>query len=167
MKIIIAIALLVLIMTSCKKNDTSSTSPSSLPLNTITATIEGTNYTFNTLIDDTTYNNWDSLGIQIIFMSAFDKSLNTINLSIQGYGDNPVTTQTYTQSGFYEPLYLVINKEFYGMTKRTIEPHPVSFTITSISSTTIEGKFSGDIYLNYDTTKTPLLITNGAFHFNH
>ena len=41
----------------------------------------------------------------------------------------------------------------------------LTVTLTSINSTTIQGTFKGNIFLNGDTTQVPKKVTNGTFNF--
>jgi hypothetical protein len=154
----------IIVFSSCKK--TSSPNPS----NIVTATIGGTNYTFNLHVIEAI----DTLGnLQVTQIAGSDADSDHIGIIFQSVG-NPTAT-TYSESQKTAQLIIGISKDsvtyfsyypnFSPVTN--ITSNPVTITIDSISSTSIQGTFQGEIYLTSDTTvPTKKAVTNGKFNLS-
>jgi hypothetical protein len=160
MKKIILFAVLGILLASCSKSSTG------LPANTITATINDTNYIFNTnIIDTSVYSN----GTLLLELSATDLNLNKAVLAIES-----TTTLTATAYGGLsgdttnEAVFgiLLPNTTQYSSGFPPSASNPITITVSSLTSTSIQGTFKGTIFFNGDTTSTSKkTVTNGTFSF--
>jgi len=165
MKKIILFGVLAIVLASCKK------SSSGTPVNSITATINDTNYTFNNRVVDTTVL---SDSTPDVILSAADFNLNTFTLSFAAKNKPLIAGTIY---GSYGDSVHLLDAEFYPFYSPSYNykalPYPMvssnaqlTVTLTSISSTNIQGTFKGTIFLNGDTTSTNRkTVTNGKFNF--
>ena len=191
--IVIPIALLLMTVAACKK-DASSPAKASSAESTyyITATIDGTNVTFDTLAMAYSFGGVTSGSLQItgfasrsndsatIFSGNFPETLaNFIDLAI-GYDSLPAIGN-YTDTGIvgenwcylayskyinttYQPNYeFYINSSYWA-------PTSTFATVTALTDSTIEGTFYGKVYfgnnsynLATDSTRH-ITITNGKFY---
>jgi hypothetical protein len=165
MKKLIFFGVLVIVFASCKK------SSSGTPVNSITATINDTNYTFNNHVVDTTILSDSS---PAVILSAADYNLNTFTISFGAKNKPLIAGTTYGSYGdsikvldagffpFYSPSYNYIAPPYPKVSSNA----QLTVTLTSISSTNIQGTFKGTIFLNGDTASTNRkTVTNGRFNF--
>ena len=164
MKKILLFAVLVIVLASCKKSSSGS------PVNSITATINDTNYIFSQNILDTTFFSSDS--VLQVEISAKDLNLNTFAF-IFGQKNKPFSTGTIYGS-FGDSVHLLIGgEESFNKTVYSVTPYPhissnsaLTVTLTSITPTSVQGTFKGTIFLGGDTTSTSKkTVTNGTFNF--
>jgi hypothetical protein len=164
MKKIIFFVVLIIVLASCKKSSSGS------PVNTITATINDTPYIFNQDILDTTFYGSDS--ILQIELTAKDFNLNTFAIYF-GAKNKPFSAGT-TYGSFGDSVHIMLGGfESFNTSSGVYEalPYPhnsstsLTVTLTSITTTNIQGTFKGNIYLGGDTTQTPKTVTNGTFNF--
>jgi hypothetical protein len=163
MKKIILFAVLAIVFASCKKSGSGS------PLNTITATINDTVYTFNNNILDTTiYESADSeLGIEL---RAQDVNLNTIIFVIANANAAPLKPITYGSSGdtshLSEMLFTTTKQTLWGTGFPPSVENPFVVNVTTLTSTTIQGTFKGTLFFQGDTASADKkTVTNGTFSF--
>ncbi|HZX58789.1 MAG TPA: hypothetical protein VFE54_08690 [Mucilaginibacter sp.] len=158
---------LLLIFTSCKKK------AEVIPVNTITATVDGTLLTFNANV---TGGKGYAEGITTIHVSGFTTADNTaaiIGISISSTDANALQKGTYTFSSTNtHPTvypYLVYNTPVDNASQQPFTTDATgvqitTITITSVSSTNIQGTFSGVLLHAFASdTKT---VANGKFNVN-
>ena len=147
----------LLAFASCKKDSSKSTTSTS-----ITATIGGSNMNFSTAAVAQVINADGIYSAQILGSLGSGATAQGMSLSIES--DKPIVKGTYSvndTSSFTDITYV----------QNPSISTPVSFsceetgtvTITSISSTNIQGTFSGVLVSNQDETTTKSL-TNGKFN---
>jgi len=162
MKKLILFAVLAIVFASCKKSGSGS------PLNTITATINDTVYTFNNHVLDTTiYQSSDSeLGIELV---AEDLDLNTIGLIMADRHAAPLKATTYGSTGdttHIGGMQFQLHLGSYSNLSFPSGPNPLTITVNTLTSTSIQGTFKGTIFLNGDTASANRkTVTNGTFNF--
>jgi len=157
-KIFFLALVLFLAFVSCKK-DSSSTSSGS-----ISATVNDTSATFNNsaLAINTTAN-----GVYGISITGFADNSNQISINISG--PNPVTTGTYSFStrgtGDQLSMGYSIPPNITYIQDSTSTANYATVVITAISSTSVQGTFTGDLKLFSGTSvvKTKS-VTNGTFN---
>jgi hypothetical protein len=155
---------LILALSSCKKG-------SNIPANTISATVDGVNESFNTgpvaLLGSSVQLN-SSLSIS----GSNGSGTNSDRIAITIESNSTITKGTYTNGGTNNSglTSIVYNKAPFSLTNPNIYTtdvngnYPTTVTITSISSTSIQGTFSGTLlFSNGTTTKT---ITDGKFNLS-
>ena len=153
------------LLISCKKQS------NELPLNTITATVDGVSVNFNT--DAAAHRDSAAAGI-INIMGETAAAAPKVYLLIYVEANNintQVTSGSYTSigytshSGVASLLYAnIISDSQNGQDYATDinSNNNTSVTISSISSTSVQGTFSGKLTLYGDTTTRT--ITNGRFN---
>jgi hypothetical protein len=162
MKKIILLAAMPLLLLACKKSKSDN-----LPENTITATINDTDYVFNTNFTSQTV--IDPPEIFYVGLAA-DSTLPaaSFDFAVGMLNGKPITTGVYTETG--DPTKIASAElDIQGL------PHyetagtkadPFTVTITSINTTSVQGTFHGNIYKNGDSLQTKKVITNGKFNMN-
>lgn len=159
MKKAILFVLLGVTIFSCKKK--SSSSPA-IPFNTIIATIGDTVYTFNRNIYDTATM---VVGDSAILIEASDSSADLAAVVLRS--DSAITTRTYNADTSFDHAG-VFDIELSSSNYENSIPqsnNPLTVIVTAITDTSIQGTFSGNIYLDGDTTKALKVVTNGKFNF--
>jgi len=158
MKRFLIISVLVLILASCKKSN----SGDIVPTNTITATINGTNYIFDknayTSIDVDDYG-------EEISLNVLDSNSNSLRIFINATGKIKSTTYSSTMDSTGQYGFFSLNTPVDSITYEpavTI-PNPVTVTVTSITSAAIQGTFQGTIFPSGDVHGVSKIITNGKF----
>jgi hypothetical protein len=167
-KALILSAFILFIFTSCKKKT------DVIPLNTITATVNGIALTFNANV---TGGKGSAEGITTIHVTGYTTTDNTaavIGISISSTDANALQTGTYTfTSTNVHPTvypYLVYNTPNDNTSQQPFNTdptgiQPTTITITSISSTNVQGTFSG-ILVHPTVDGTSRTATNGKFNVN-
>ena len=156
-KLLLFSACIILALSSCKKD-----SPKTINSTGITATIGGSDFNFSTAATAQVISVSGLYSIQIIGSNGTGSSAQGVSISIQS--DKPIIKGTYSvadASPFTDITYV----------ENTSVSTPVSFssntvgtvTITSISSTNVQGTFSGVLVSNQDITTTQTL-SNGKFN---
>jgi hypothetical protein len=146
-----------LILFSCKKS-----SPSPNATGTLTVTIGGKAQTFNVgavaHLDNTSgFNSLGIIGVQ--------SATNANSMIITVTSSAPITAKTYTDAGSEAQLsYTTASGAGYqedgtGGTSATV-------TIKSISSTNVQGTFSGNLMLITGSGPATEALTNGAFNLS-
>jgi hypothetical protein len=157
MKKLFAIAVLGSVMlVSCKK----SSSGGGLGEGNVQATINDTTTTFN-IAGGTSTNGGKE--IDITSANGTGSTATQFEIDIQDTSA-AITTGTYhdkslNNTGFFLTLP---SGDYYDNAE--LVTNPITITVTSISSTQIQGTFQGDIYLNEDSASTKKIITNGKFN---
>jgi hypothetical protein len=159
-KILLFTICIALAFSSCKK------SSSDVPANTISATIDGVDESFNT-------NPIAELGTAIrlnsnlLISGGNGSGTGSDSMAITIESNNTIVKGSYTNAGsdFISVLYnngpfSLANPTYY--TTDVTGVYPTTVVITSMSSTNIQGTFSGKLLFNKGTTvKT---VTNGKFN---
>jgi hypothetical protein len=156
---------LAFIWQSCNKN----TAPVVAASSAISATIDGTNESFNT-IDSSGYRN--TATYYSAFISAKTATSATADkMELDIYSPNAIAVGTYSLTKNYNPPFgILIIYKINGSSNFANDyvidytgNHPASITVSSISSTNIQGAFNGTLIAadNSGATKT---ITNGKFN---
>ncbi|HTB52184.1 MAG TPA: hypothetical protein VK718_05345 [Ferruginibacter sp.] len=176
--IIITLFIACIAISSCKKkatvqlnttdttaNNTDSTTTTSLDtINIITATINGVTDTFNTQVGFTFSIDSSTASPYMVFI--FSGYTNNYTSNILGEINFPGVTPTagiYSEDSTAQMKYAAITYNgFYYQANSS--SNPVTVTITSITDTSAKGTFTGNVYLNADSTQTPLSIVNGTFN---
>lgn len=161
MRKIIALSSLVLLLMSCKKNS----DDSSVAANSIQANIGGTTYNFNVSAKAT---KMDGTGYHFISIAGADANSASANvIGIIANSNVPVTTGTYNENDAvnYGSLSFSVNistgNTYIDAGSTT---NPVIVTITSLTSTNIQGTFKGDIYLGGSTSAAKKVVADGKFN---
>jgi|GEM_PF-1995368 hypothetical protein len=176
--LIISIAIL-----SCKKDK--SNSPNNYSTGTITATINDTNVAFN-------FNNYAfrytapgyyySITISGVNLVNKNESLTLKVNSNNKIGDSLYTENSYInnaagvyQLGSFQIPGSIVSTYYnfngyqqigYG-SQHAVMPNPLNIIVTSIDTTSIQGTFQGELFLNGDSTVQPIRITNGNFNVKY
>ncbi len=161
MKPLLVAVCIVLALASCQKSATNKS------VNTISATIDGMNESFGASVA-TQMSNAAQASYSVSIAASTGTGTNADALSIFVSSNNKIVTGTYTNipdssGNFLQIVYLkgaigtpVTYNTDYAGTK------PSSLTITAISSTSVQGTFSGQLILtNGDSAKT---VTDGKFN---
>jgi hypothetical protein len=156
-KIILVAIVWLMLITSCKKSNTAAP----VATNIITATIDGTNYIFNSNLETQIIN--DTTGTVFIAYEV-DSSSDFLNFKITS--KNKIALKTYGESADSTAEIFMAYRA--GNTATNYfnaynTPDPFTITVTSVSGTLIKGTFAGNLYVNGIFTGTPKVITNGTF----
>ncbi|HMG82013.1 MAG TPA: hypothetical protein VK559_03180 [Ferruginibacter sp.] len=164
MKKIILFTAIGLTLFSCKK---STSSTPQVVTTTMTATIDGVSDTFN--IDTYAYSefyvNSDSVHISDFSIQADDPAGDYFDLEAGAYKSDKFLVKTYHSGGdstTYASGYLEPNGGGYFGDYNTAN-NPFIVTVTSATSSLIQGTFSGPLYTSEDSTQTAKIVTNGKF----
>jgi hypothetical protein len=155
--VITSVTLLVLTMSSCRKED-DYTAPVA-PSGSITALVDSIPVTFSisTMADSTYYGN----GLHILVIDGWQGEVaasNFISFSIVGSG-GPITTGSYTPSSFY--YWEQSDTTSYIFSDNDLP----QVSITAITDSSIEGTFSSNVFNNYAVDYTSShFITEGKFN---
>jgi len=156
-KLLLISACLVLVFSACKKDSTKTTTS-----NSITATVGSSNFNFSTAATAEVISGSGIYSIQILGSTGAGSSAQGVSIAIES--DKPIVKGTYsvTDTSSFTDITYVENPSVST---------PVSFSsqvtgtvnITSISSTNVQGTFSGILVSNQDNTTTQIL-SNGKFN---
>lgn len=153
------LALVLLLLVSCKKNQQKPITPE-VSNGTISADLNSVHYNFNTGTNANMEVSNGQYNLYISGKTVGDSTLIIFNLSspspiVSGNSATPGLFQYYAPpgTGF---LHIYENNE--GATT------PVNITITSITASTVEGTFNGVLI---DATGHLLTVTNGEFNINN
>jgi hypothetical protein len=156
-KLFVPIFAFVILLASCKKDNPAT--PAGPLLATITATIDGASTTFDTTVTATKTNSYGFLDLLITgFHASGSSSEFSIDLtSVYPFSAGTTYTDAFTALNAASITYLIqpANISCYNPGNGTTQVH-----ITSISSTNVQGTFSGSVS-DGSTTHT---ITNGTFN---
>lgn len=152
------------ILCSCSKSDNAN------PSGSITASIDGTNVVFGT---EAFALNQQNSGIYALIITGFQGAVNSSNqITIGIGGTSPVTTKTYTD--VFDPseddeVSFVFTQQpgniTYGANGEA--PNTATVTITSLTSSKVEGTFSGGVVLvSGSGSPASHTITNGRFNLS-
>ena len=165
--LLIAISLLFII-TSCKKNSEDKLIPS----NTISATVDGVNKTFN--INATAKQTSDETTGNTLMISGAETSENgsgSINIEINS--STPITPGTYqltigVPQGFYPATSVFYVEGYLVFRPATGTMSPNSITITFINGTNVQGTFNAELSGSETSTPPSIIInrtiTDGKFN---
>jgi hypothetical protein len=168
--LLIAVSLLF-IVTSCKKK--SEDNP--IPVNTISATVDGVNISLSTNISAKfSTNQIGALSYTLNIQGATPNK--AFGISLTSPDKNAITKGTYTlaSSKNSTPIWVYVAYEDYELnTNIPDQPYitdpngiqPTTITITSISSTNVQGTFSGTLVYSQGSSGTKN-VTNGKFNIN-
>ena len=173
MKKLFAIAVLGLVLVSCKKSSSGGTS--------LSATVSDTSLSFTQGFEGTIYNNGREIEL---YATNTTNALTAKELNIEILSNTAITAGVYSDTASWpysttlpqvsrwvsvdiDP-YLdpagPIDYDFYTI---GLVSNPFTVTITSVTPTSIQGTFSGKLYLDGDSTTTAdsvRVITNGKFN---
>jgi hypothetical protein len=158
-KILLISACLVLVFSACKKDSSKTITTTKTG---ITATIDGSDVDFSTGATAQAITSSGEYSIQIIGSTGSGSSAKGISVSI--YSDKPIVKGTYLASDTLSSSYVIY-------VENAPSSNPLSFiatsaeavTITSISSTNIQGTFYSGLLWDKDGI-TPRTLTNGKFN---
>lgn len=144
---------------ACSKSGSSSNSSGS-----ITATINGTNLTFNA---NAVAINVSGGGVYSVAVSGFESaSTSSGQVTISVAGSNVVTPGSYSNLNAAADEVSMVYSSPAGAAYAAIA-NPPAVKITSITSTNIQGTFSGVLTLYSGTSSaTTATVTNGKFNVN-
>lgn len=164
---------LLFAFTSCKKKS------DVIPVNTISATIDGVGMNFNTNVNARFTGNFEGTGnIGLVILGATTNSGPTSNMGISFVTANSGTiikgTYSAASANNNPPVWAALAYTDYNPGSGQPATNyitnvntalPFTITITSISSTNIQGTFSGSVtdLNNISNSKT---VTNGKFNVN-
>jgi hypothetical protein len=131
--------------------------------------MDGTNYMFNYSVIALQTNTSGAYSVQVIGFQAGGTGANQIALVIAG--TSQITAGTYTEDGSttnVASVNFVQAGSAYPYVSNNSNTNPVTVTVTSISSTSIQGTFKGDAFLldSNGATTTKKVIANGQFSVN-
>jgi hypothetical protein len=174
MKKLFAIAVLGLVLASCKKSSSGAGS-------SVTATFNDTSFSFTQAFQGTIYNGGKEIDLYVTNSTNAATAtqlrmelLSNTAITPGVYSDtatypNNVTLPTVSKYAYFEVYPYIypntgIDHDFWtiGLTS-----NPFTVTVTSITQTSIQGTFSGKLYLDGDSTTTAdsiRVITNGTFN---
>jgi hypothetical protein len=163
MKKIILLAAIPMLLLSCKKNKSDN-----LPENTITATINDTDYVFNTNFASETFINPPEIAYVALAADSTLALASSFDFAVIMLNGKPITPGVYIETG--DPgktasAELQVQGSTSYETAGT-KTDPFTITVTSINSTSVQGTFHGSIYEDGDSLKTKKVITNGKFNMN-
>ena len=159
---------LALLVVSCKKSGSSSSSGSF-----IKADMNDTAKTFNVNAAAQMSNIGGFTSLSIYGNATSAQNLEGINLTINNTPSNkPIVAGTYTENSTDFAVAAVYNPGsntiVYGAGIMSSTPNPLTITITSIDKNTVKGAFSGDFYYTNTATGTfgseTKTFTNGEFN---
>jgi hypothetical protein len=161
-KLLIVIVGILLILDSCKKSEPI------LPVNSISATIGGVNMNF---VAKASYLNRPTIYYQLRISGNTHSDTAYIFMAFSNLTDSvSITKGTYTPDSrpvafdatYYAPPFQGYSK-VYLQSPSVVQP--LKATITSISSTNVQGTFSG-MLVNINYGGSTIAITNGRFNVN-
>jgi hypothetical protein len=162
-KIILFTTCIVILFTACKKSKSNNNTPAP---NTVQMTLGGINYTFSKILIDTTFTGANGT---TLYAELADDTTEYANLMTLAFAD-PVAlgVKTYTDTtsipqAAFEFEFDGISHYDYSNVGNKISPLIVS--VTAISPTSIQGTFSGTIYLNGDIAEDQKYAT-GKFNLS-
>jgi hypothetical protein len=164
-KILLFSACVMLAFSSCKKS-----APKITTSNTITANVGGSGLTFNSAVTGLLANSSGSYVLLITGATGTGSNAQVMSIAIDS--ENPIVKGTYTINSSTSSDATSFPQLSYVQSASTT--NPVSFTsdltgtnastvtITSISSTNVQGTFNGVLLSDQDGTTTKS-VTNGKF----
>jgi len=145
------------IFLSCKKS-----SPSANSGNYITATVNGTNRTFN--IGAEALVKSSSAGYSLAITGREGVAYDASQIVVNVFGSMPITSGTYS-TGTTGTDQVSLEYALTNIATYTTTAGNPSVTITSISSTNVQGTFSGVLTLTTGSAPaSTATITNGKFN---
>lgn len=148
---------LLLVLSSCKKH-----SPSANVAGTMTVTINGTTQTFNVGAEAHVDNSGDFHDLSLIGIQS-TSTANSILMSITT--TSPITAGTYTAASSQADIsYTLASGSIYQYDDS--EGSGATIVIKSISSTNVQGTFSGTLGLITGGGAATQTLTNGTFNLN-
>ena len=172
MKKVLLISFCILfIFTSCKKKS------EVVPVNTITATVNGVNMNFNVNIHaqyDGDFEGTGNTGLTIVGGATIDSITGLMGISIVTANANSITKGTYIAANAnntppiwaalsYTDFNSVTNSPGTNYVSNINNSAPFTITITSISNTNVQGTFSG-ILGNLNNSSDIKTVNNGKFN---
>ena|SRR3982751_2140454 len=158
-KTLICASLGLMVLSGCKKDDSDNNSS-----NAISASLDGTAVTFNVNAKAMRTNVSGAYSVQII---GYDGNSNQIAIAISS--DAPITTGTYSENSSDSKgasVNYIPSGSAYPYISYNSTSNPATVTISSISATSIQATFQGDVYLasSGGITNTKKAFTNGQFN---
>ena len=171
----LAIACMMLIFSSCKKQPDSR--PTKSNNNTITATVDGKNVTFNTNANARIVTNESGIYPDLLEITgATDTSSNNAIIIIEVNSINSITTGTFpsadtnpepaTSSGIIYDQNVAGSQLAQQYITNNSVTNSTSVTVTSLSSTNVQGTFTGALVYFISGGAPGKTITNGEFNLS-
>jgi hypothetical protein len=162
-KLLLFTICVTLTFSSCKK------SSSDIPANTISATVDGVDESFNTN-PIAELGTAISLNSNLIISGSNGSGTGSDSMGITIESNNTIIKGSYTNASANNSSYVSVlyNKGPFSPSNPTVYStdvngdYPTTVTITSMSSTNIQGTFSGKLLLSDGTTIKN--VTNGKFN---
>jgi hypothetical protein len=162
MKKIILFAAIPIMLFSCKKSKSDN-----LPENTITATINDTDYIFNNSFTSETLND----GLEVAYVAqAVDSALpvTTFDFAAVTLNGKAIAPGVYAETGdnTKEASAELHVPGLVDYKTAGTKADPFTVIITSVNGNSIQGTFHGNIYKNGDSLQAKKIITNGKFNMD-
>ena len=158
-KLFIAFAFLFMAVISCKKTDTTPTIPTT-PItptasgNYITTSIDGSPFDFSKTL--TTSRSFSG-GYYHMEIVGFSNTPSSKRFALWISSSSPIVAGTY---GIAQGAYITYTEDgtYYSISST---PNPVAITISSISTTSVQGTFKGNLY--YISSRPIKVLADGKF----
>lgn len=169
-KLLLFYAFAALTLYSCNKSAAVKPHVDGTPGDTITATIDGTDETFNTN-DSAGFHNTSTF-YSLPIEGLHDASATTDGISIDEFSPTAITTGTYVLDATHHtaPFYPLIVYATNGGKSLTdvyvvdyTGTHSATVTITSLTSTHVTGTFSATLVVAAGSSSATKTVTNGKF----
>jgi hypothetical protein len=162
-KLLLFTICVTLAFSSCKK------SSSDIPANTISATVDGVDESFNTS-PIAELGTAISLNSNLLISGSNGSGTSSDSMGITIESNNTIVKGSYTNASTNNSSYVSVlyNKAPFSLSNPNIYStdingtYPTTVTITSMSSTNIQGTFSGKLLFKDGTTVKN--VTNGKFN---
>jgi hypothetical protein len=156
MKTFLLLALLCFTaFSSCKKEDTGS-QPDNL-----SASFDGISKTFNYSLTGAISSSGGVYGLQVVGFVDNPTTSDALYLSV--FSDSPITNGTYVDGQSATIVFADPTVDGTNYSNALSNTNPISITITSISNTNVTGTFSGDLFLNANSSDPKKVVGNGQF----
>ncbi len=158
------VLIIVLAFCACKK----SAAPPTGSANFMTADINDTSQTFNTVVLAKNVPVSSGYLLAIACASTNTSAADVLSVSIDGM--KPITTGTFTANFSGTPDFLPSMAFQHGDTTAYQEDvsgsHPITVTITSLTGTNVQGTFNGTLTLANGSGAFVKKVTNGKFNID-
>jgi len=148
----------LLILFSCKKNSSTPTTATA----TITATVDGTSQTYNVGAAGHLTSGTGTNDLAIVGLSSAGTGGNSLIIDINT--SSPIVAGTYLGSTSQVDFSYTTSGGAIYQVDNSNSASNATVVITSITSTTVKGTFSGKLVLIYGSGPATSTFTNGAFN---
>jgi hypothetical protein len=147
----------VIAFSSCQKdNNDTVTGPN------LSASFDGSSKKFNNALVGSVTSTDGSYGLQVIGFAGTAGTSDALYLSI--LKDGPIVPGTYIEGQGAGITYVSQTGGVTNYSNALSATNPISITITSISSTKVTGTFTGDIFIEANSTLAKKVLANGQFN---